>query len=174
MISSVNLGPIKIVFRVMSGTKQVWHWSSFFLSFIHSFSPEWGNLMCVWLCMFLCRCDVTTVIDWQSLLSMSQLPVVMSNKTTALRRPTLHWDLFTHSYSFFSFWKLEDFLSESLLFGFQDEIITSTLWLMRYSDPFFIFFSVHLVSQCVCLCMQIIVNVDVKKKLLKTSNQSSV
>lgn len=66
---------------------------------------------------------------------MSQLPVVMSNKTTALRRPTLHWD--------FSFFirlalvrenveqkekkkeKVEDFLSESLLFGFQDEIITS-------------------------------------------------
>lgn len=32
---------------------------------------------------------------------MSQLPVVMSNKTTALRRPTLHWDFVAHT-DFFS------------------------------------------------------------------------
>lgn len=68
------------------------------------FSNEVIWNVCVYVCEEKNSIPVTTVIDWQSLLSMSQLPVVMSNKTTALRRPTLHWDFFSHfaPHSFFS------------------------------------------------------------------------
>lgn len=150
----VNLGPIKAVLAVMSGGKKA---SSDNESV--SLSPRLSEV--IWFgCVYFK--SLTTVIDWQSLLSMSQLPVVMSNKTTALRRPTLHWDFTSLCLSRLA-WRLEDFLSESLLFGFQDEIITSHFMIDGdVRSPCRSFFGSS-ACRCECWRMQIIINVDVKQ-----------
>lgn len=143
------------MFDVMLGFEVGWHWISFCLLF----SPAWGNLMsfCVCTCSVPVRCwyDVTTVmID-------SPFSPCHSCLSSCQTKRQLNVDLLYIGFSFLthSFWKLEDLLSESLFFGFQDEDYHFTfLWLM----VFFLCVGSSFCYFC-CLRMQIIVNVDVKK-----------
>lgn len=145
VISRVNLGPIKIVYGVMVQDRSRSEAISFLRvsPFIHSFSSDSG-IWCV------CVCSLPVLRDNSHWLTVPSLHV-----TVACRHVKQN-DSFTSTYFtlgslpsltllfFFIFWRLEDFLSESLLFGFQDEIITSTLWLMGYSDPFYVRFGISM------------------------------
>lgn len=131
-LPEAGLGPIKIVLHVMSrGRVRVKRsWQAFLVS------SEWGNSSSVYA---MSTVPVTTVIDWQSLLSMSQLPVVMSNKTTALRRPTLHWDFafsFSSSYLFGNF-KIS--CQKVYCLVFRMRLSLHILWLMGILFSFLFF-----------------------------------
>lgn len=159
VILRVNWGPIKIVFHVMlelkSGLTVKQRPVSFFRLFFFVFlSPEWGNLNWAMFVQLHTGAVWQTIIDWQSLLSMSQL--LSSCQTKRQLYVDLLYIGIRLSLSVLcllpSFTFLEDLLSESLLFGFQDEIITSHFMIDGgLLDPSLVF-SFSPVSQYVCVC----------------------
>lgn len=172
VILRVNWGPIKIVFHVMLDLKSAWQWIrlvSFFVFFLLSLSPEWGNLNWTRILSASCRCGVTNN-HWLTVPSFHvTVSVIVSDKTTALCRPTLHWDFGSHSLSYvfpsFTFHETWRFLVRKFIVWFSgwDYHFTFYDWWRAFGSFSCLTHSLSLVGSSMCLRMQIIINVDVRE-----------